>query len=52
LVIRYPAIKTSNLPPKQVDKSAAIGEEEGERKAARINTGLPANITWIAVAFN
>ena len=50
LALGSPAIKTGNPPPKQAVRSTPISGRESERKAARINTGLPANVTWMAVA--
>ena len=50
LTLRSPAIKTGNPPPKQAVRSAPISGREGESYAARINTGLPASMTWMAVA--
>jgi hypothetical protein len=50
LALRSHAIKTCNPPPKQAIRSAPISGREGERYAARINTVLPAIMTWMAVA--
>jgi hypothetical protein len=50
LTLRSSAIKTSNPPPKQAVKSAPICGREGEMYATRTITGLPASMTWMAVA--
>jgi len=52
LALMSAAIKTDNPPPKQAASSAQISGREGERYAARINTGLPAEVPWMAVASN
>ena len=43
---------TASPPPKQAVRYAPISGQEGERHTAKINTGLPTNMTWTAVASN
>jgi hypothetical protein len=50
LSLGFPAIKTGNSPPEQAVRSAPISGREGDSYAARINTGLPASLTWMAIA--
>ena len=50
LAFRSPTGRTGKLTPKQVVRSAPISWREGERYAARVFTGLPAIMTWMAVA--
>jgi hypothetical protein len=50
LALRSPAIKTDNPPPKQAVRSAPISGREGETYATKINIGLLASMTCIAVA--
>ena len=45
LALRSPANRTGNPPPKQAVRSVPINGREGEKEAARIFTGLPANVT-------
>jgi hypothetical protein len=42
--------KNRESPQKHAVRSAPIIGREGERYAARIFTGLPANVTWMALA--
>ena len=50
LAFMSPANKAGNTPPKKAVRSFPTSGWEGERYAAGIFNGLPANMTWMAVA--